>query len=115
MTGGSVPRPGGRVGTIPLHSTVEDAGERTNLAWVRSALAFGAVGAAMLKDFEPLGRARPVEGVTALLLGAAVVLLAGGYVLRRRKHGIATSRSLMLIAVGTFMVGVIAFVLGSTS
>jgi uncharacterized membrane protein YidH (DUF202 family) len=106
--------PGGGHPTGLSHSTVEDAGLRTNLAWVRSALAFGAVGAAMLKDFEPLGRARPVEGLIALLLGGAVVLLAVGYVIRRRRYGAATPRSLLLVAAGTLTVGVIAFVLGST-
>jgi uncharacterized membrane protein YidH (DUF202 family) len=94
---------------------VTGAGQRTDLAWVRSALAFGGVGAAMLKSFAPFGRARPVDGVAALVLGAAVLLLAGGYLLRRRSVGLPSRRSIMYVSAGTVAVGVLALVIGSTS
>jgi uncharacterized membrane protein YidH (DUF202 family) len=54
-------------------SASQSAVGRTDLAWVRSALAFGGVGAAMLKNLAPVGRARPVEGAIAISLGVAVV------------------------------------------
>ena len=82
---------------------------------MRSTLAFGGVGAAMLKSFAPLGRARPVDGVAALVLGAAVLLLAGGYLLRRRSLGLPSRRSIMFVSAGTVAVGVLALVIGSTS
>ena len=94
---------------------VTGAGQRTDLAWVRSTLAFGGVGAAMLTRFAPLGRARPVDGVAALVLGAAVLLLAGGYLLRRRSLGLPSRRSIMFVSAGTVAVGVLALVIGSTS
>jgi uncharacterized membrane protein YidH (DUF202 family) len=93
----------------------DDASERTDLAWVRSALAFGGVGVALLKDFKPLGKARPVDGFVAIALAAAVLLLAGGYMLRNRNSKTADRRSLLLVSSGTFAVGVIALVIGATS
>jgi uncharacterized membrane protein YidH (DUF202 family) len=91
------------------------AGQRTDLAWVRSALAFGGVGAAMLKSFAPFGRARPVDGIVALALAAAVLLLAAGYLLRRNSEGVPSSRSILFVSAGTVAVGIVAIVIGSTS
>jgi uncharacterized membrane protein YidH (DUF202 family) len=91
------------------------AGQRTDLAWVRSALAFGGVGAAMLKSFAPFGRARPVDGIVALVLAAAVLLLAAGYLLRRNSEGVPSSRSILFVSAGTVAVGIVAIVIGSTS
>ena len=88
---------------------------RTDLAWVRSALAFGAVGAALLKSYAPIGRARPVDGIAALVLAVAIVLLAGGYMLRRRHKGVSVRRSLMFVSAGTVAVGLAAIVIGATS
>ncbi len=96
-------------------AVLSGAGQRTDLAWVRSALAFGGVGAAMLKSFAPLGRARPVDGIAALVLSAAVVLLAAGYLMRRRSEAVPTSRSIMLVSAGTVAVGLVAIVIGATS
>ncbi|MGO9341058.1 MAG: DUF202 domain-containing protein [Acidimicrobiales bacterium] len=96
-------------------SALGGAAERTDLAWVRSALAFGAVGAAMLKSFAPLGRARPVDGIAALALAAAVVLLAAGYLIRRNREELPARRSIVLVSVGTVAVGLAAIVIGSTS
>jgi len=72
------------------------------------------VGAAMLKNLAPVGRARPVEGAIAISLGVAVVLLAAGYRLRRRRGASSIRSSLLLISAGTVAVGVIAIVIGST-
>jgi uncharacterized membrane protein YidH (DUF202 family) len=95
-------------------SASQSAVGRTDLAWVRSALAFGGVGAAMLKNLAPVGRARPVEGAIAISLGVAVVLLAAGYRLQKRRRDSSIRSSLLLISAGTVAVGVIAVVIGST-
>jgi len=89
--------------------------ERTDMAWVRSALAFGTVGAAMVKGLAPTGRARPFEGIVAICLGAALLLLAAGYSIQRRKGGSSVRRSLLLVSTGTVAVGLLAIVIGSTS
>jgi uncharacterized membrane protein YidH (DUF202 family) len=101
-------------GSTPADAVWLSAIERTDLAWVRSAIALGAVGGAMLKSFGPTGRSRPVEGGIALGLGAAVLLLAAGYVLGRRKGGTSVRRSLMLVTAGTVAIGIVAVVIGCT-
>jgi hypothetical protein len=68
----------------------------------------------MLKNLAPVGRARPVEGAIAISLGAAVVLLAAGYVVRKRRGDSSVRSSLLLISAGTVVVGVLAMVIGST-
>ena len=94
---------------------IDSAVGRTDLAWARSALAFGGVGAAMLKGLAPIGKARPVIGSIAIFLGVAVVLLATGYVLRTRRPSSSVRGSLMLVSAGTVAVGLLAIVIGSTS
>ena len=100
----------GRPGTFAA-----GAATRTDLAWVRSALAFGVVGAALLKSYAAIGRARPVDGFAALVLAVAIVALAGGYVLRRSSDGVSARRSLMLVSAGTVAIGLAAIVIGATS
>jgi uncharacterized membrane protein YidH (DUF202 family) len=95
--------------------SVAQAEERTDLAWVRSALAFGGVGVAMIKGLKTFGPAKPVDGVAILVLAAAVLLLAGGYLIRRRGEQSASHRSLLLVSTGAVAVGLIAIVIGSTS
>ncbi len=107
---GTVDRLEGKHGAV-----MTDAGQRTDLAWVRSALAFGGVGAAMLRSFAPLGPARPVDGILALVLAAAVLLLAAGYLLRRGHEGVPARRSIIFVSAGTVAVGLVAIVIGSTS
>lgn len=99
---------------LPTSGTVSAMG-RTDLAWARSALAFGGVGAAMLKGLAPIGKARPVVGMIAIILGAAVLLLAAAYVLRARRPSSSRRGSLLLVSAGTVAVGLLAVVIGSTS
>jgi uncharacterized membrane protein YidH (DUF202 family) len=99
----------------PTATALESATGRTNLAWARSALAFGGVGAAMLKGLAPIGKARPVVGVIAIFLGVAVVALAAAYMLRSRRPQASERGSLMLVSAGTVAIGVLAIVIGATS
>jgi len=96
-------------------SAVFQAAERTDLAWVRSALSFGAIGAAMVKGLKTLGAARPVDGAAILILGVAVLVLAAGFLLRRQSEENASHRSLLLVSTGAVAVGLVAIVIGSTS
>jgi uncharacterized membrane protein YidH (DUF202 family) len=93
---------------------VAEAEARTDLAWVRSALTFGGVGVAILKGFKPLGSARPVEGVIAIGLGAAVALLSAAYLRRRRDQDAGPRRTLLLMSAGTMAIGLVAIVVGAT-
>jgi uncharacterized membrane protein YidH (DUF202 family) len=69
------------------------AGERTDLAWTRSAIAFIALGAAILKI-------RPVVGFPVIGLGAAIWLLP--HVSPRHGRRLASRRTLLVtIAVTT--------------
>jgi uncharacterized membrane protein YidH (DUF202 family) len=65
------------------------AGERTDLAWTRTAIAFAAVGAAMLKS-------RPVAGVPVLAF--TIVLWEVGRLPRRPARGHARPLWLLVIA-----------------
>ncbi|HYV81469.1 MAG TPA: DUF202 domain-containing protein [Streptosporangiaceae bacterium] len=77
------------------------ARERTELAWTRTAIAFAALGAALLKF-------RPVVGLPALVLSAVVWRLG-------RLSGTASTADLrarlLLITVTTVTVSVVALVL----
>lgn len=99
----------------PRSAALESATGRTNLAWARSALAFGGVGAAMLKGLAPFGKARPVVGLIAIFLGVAIVVLAAAYMLRSRRPEASERGSLMLVSAGTVAIGVLAIVIGATS
>jgi uncharacterized membrane protein YidH (DUF202 family) len=99
----------------PRVSPVDQAGERTDLAWLRSALAFGGVGAAMVKGLETFGGPKVADGIAVLILAAAVTLMAGGYALRRRSAFLTTPRSLLLFSTGAVAVGLAAIVIGCTS
>jgi uncharacterized membrane protein YidH (DUF202 family) len=85
--------------------------ERTDLAWIRSALTFGGVGVAILKGFKPIGSARPLDGAIAIVLGVAVLLLSAGYLRRRRHSNAPVGRSLLFVSAGTMSVGVVALVI----
>jgi uncharacterized membrane protein YidH (DUF202 family) len=95
-------------------AAVADAEQRTDLAWVRSALTFCGVGVAILKGFKPIGAARPVEGLVAIGLGAAVALLSAAYLRRRRHADAPVGRTLFLMSAGTMAIGLVAIVVGAS-
>jgi uncharacterized membrane protein YidH (DUF202 family) len=95
-------------------TAITQAGQRTDLAWVRSALTFGGVGVAILKGFKPIGGARPVDGIVAIGLGAAVALLSAAYLIRRRHANAPAARTLFLMSTGTMAIGLVAIVVGAT-
>lgn len=78
------------------------ARERTELAWTRTAIAFAALGAALLKY-------RPVVGLPVLVLGAVVWRL--GRLPGTAGAGDARDRRLLLITVTTVGVSLVALVL----
>jgi uncharacterized membrane protein YidH (DUF202 family) len=88
--------------------------DRTDLAWIRSALTFGGVGVAILKGFKPIGHARPLDGVVAIVLGAAVLLISAGYV-RRHDERVDAHRSLLFVSAGTMAIGLVAIIVGATT
>jgi len=83
------------------------ARERTHLAWTRTAIAFAAIGGAVLKT-------RPVAGVIVLALGAAT------WAVTRFFPGPATDdgsrpRQLLLVTAGVTAVAVVCLVLALTA
>ena len=78
------------------------ARERTELAWTRTAIAFAALGAALLKF-------RPVVGLVVLVLSAVVWRL--GRLPGTAGAGDVHDRRLLLITVTTVAVSVVALVL----
>lgn len=90
-----------------LPDDVEDldpgmAAERTTLAWARTAIAFGAVGAAMLKN-EPVGGA-------IVLAMTPLIWALGRFVGRRAVRPELLSRRLLLVTVIVVIVSVLAAV-----
>jgi uncharacterized membrane protein YidH (DUF202 family) len=91
----------GRPGIPPDDPVDADPGtarERTNLAWTRSAIAFAALGALILKS-------RPAFGIPLLIL--SVVIWEAGQV--PRKKGVA-SRRMVLVTVAVTTAAVLAFI-----
>lgn len=94
------------------------AAERTDLAWIRSALALLACGAAVLKGFPPAGSsARHVVGALILVLGGITWIL-GAYTAKRRSRPtrartVATRQDLLPVSLGTTLVGAAIFVLAA--
>ncbi len=78
-----------------------DPEDRTRLAWTRTAIAFAAIGAAMLKS-------SPVAGLIVLALTVPV------WAAVRSKDGIATSRRLRLVTITVLLVAVAAIVIAFT-
>jgi uncharacterized membrane protein YidH (DUF202 family) len=107
---GDLSTPGSVPGAQP---SVVGAADRTDLAWMRSALTFAGVGVAVLKGFKPIGGARPFDGAVAIILGAAVLLMSAGYLRRRRHSNAPVGRSLLLVSAGTMSVGIVALVIGA--
>jgi uncharacterized membrane protein YidH (DUF202 family) len=82
------------------------AGERTRLAWARTAIAFGAVGLAML-------RGEPVAGV--LVLAVTPLIWALGRYVSSTAPPLARSRRLLLVTVavtGVAILGAVAALIG---
>ena len=77
------------------------AAERTRLAWARTAMAFGAVGLAML-------RREPVAGL--LVLAVTPLIWALGRYVTERARPEARSRRLLLVTVAVTGVAVLAMV-----
>lgn len=77
--------------------------ERTRLAWVRTAIAFAAVGAALLKVDVPLG--------IAVLAVVPLIWLTGRRMAWHAPHGENRPRLLLLIALGVAAIGVAVLVL----
>ena len=78
------------------------AGERTELAWTRTAIAFAALGATLLKS-------HPVVGLLVLVLSAVVWRL--GRLSGTAVAGDVRQRRLLLITVSTVGVSLVALVL----
>ena len=78
------------------------ARERTDLAWTRSAIAFLALGVAILK-------VRPAVGFPVMALGVAIWLL--GHVSPRRDRTGLASRRILLVTVAVTSLAVLSVVL----
>ncbi len=95
------------------------AGERTDLAWNRSALSLLACGAAILRGLErpSMSQSNVVIGLTVLALGVGVSAL--GAIYRRRVHSLhgrpARTADLAPISLGVALVGLGAFVVAAVS
>ena len=94
------------------------AGERTFLAWNRTALAFIVVGAAVLRFFPSpaVDSARDVVGISTLVIGSLIWIYSyRHYEAQRRAHAEGRSLTspglLRLVALGTAGLALAAFVL----
>ena len=85
----------------PEHLPPGTAAERTRLAWLRTAIAFGAVGLVML-------RGEPVAGL--LVLGVTPLIWALGHYVSATARPETRSRRLLLITVAVTGVAVVATV-----
>ena len=94
------------------------AGERTDLAWTRSGIAFAVCIAVLLRRVWPINRADHLLALT--LVAAGTLAWAVGLVLARRiartthlGRDVMDAPTLRLISAGTFVLALAAFVLGS--
>jgi uncharacterized membrane protein YidH (DUF202 family) len=93
------------------------AGERTDLAWTRSGIAFAVCVAVLLRRVWPLDRADHILALALVALGAivwALGLMLARRIARTTHHGrdVMDARTLRLISAGTFVLGLSAFVIG---
>jgi uncharacterized membrane protein YidH (DUF202 family) len=79
------------------------AEERTRLAWVRTAISFAAVGAALLKVDVPLG--------IIVLTMVPLIWLTGRRMSWHAPHGENRPRMLLLIALGVAAIAIVVLVL----
>jgi uncharacterized membrane protein YidH (DUF202 family) len=94
------------------------AGERTDLAWTRSGIAFVVCIAVLARRIWPLDRADHLLALGLVALGTlawAVGLVVARRVARTTYHGrdVMDAATLRLISGGTFVLALGAFVLGS--
>jgi uncharacterized membrane protein YidH (DUF202 family) len=78
---------------------IGDPAERTRLAWTRTAIAFAAIGAAMLKS-------SPVGG--AIVVALSVPVWAATRRAQRTADALATDAGLRLVALAVVLVGLAA-------
>lgn len=93
------------------------AGERTDLAWTRSAIALAVCVGVLLRRIWPLDRADHLLALGLVALGTiawAVALLFARRIARTTQHGreVMDARTLRWLSAGTFVLGIAAFVLG---
>jgi len=100
-TGGRTPGAAPELPEDPEDLSPGTAAERTRLAWARTAIAFGAVGLAML-------RGEPVAGL--LVLAVTPLIWALGRYVSAAARPEARSRRLLLVAVAVTGVAVLAAV-----
>jgi len=93
------------------------AGERTDLAWTRSGIALVVCVAVLLRRVWPLDRADHLLALALVAVGTiawAVALLFARRIARTTHHGreVMDAHTLRLMSLGTFVLGLAAFVLG---
>ncbi len=81
------------------------AGRRTALAWTRTAIAFAALGGAILKT-------SPVAGIIVLALGAGLWALSR--IVERKTPGWPDSRRLLVVTITVVSVSLVALVVSLT-
>jgi uncharacterized membrane protein YidH (DUF202 family) len=93
------------------------AGERTDLAWTRSGIAFIVCIGVLLRRVWPINRADHLLAVA--LVGVGAIAWASGLLIARRvarttHHGrdVMDGPTLRLISGGTFVLAIAAFILG---
>jgi uncharacterized membrane protein YidH (DUF202 family) len=92
------------------------AGERTDLAWTRSGIAFAVCIAVLLRRVWPIGRADHLLALALVAMGAvawAIALLLARRLARTTHRGrdVMDAHTLRLISGGTFVLALGAFVL----
>jgi uncharacterized membrane protein YidH (DUF202 family) len=93
------------------------AGERTDLAWTRSAIALAVCVAVLLRRIWPLNSADHLLALGLVAAGTiawAIAILFARRIARTTHHGreVMDARTLRFLSAGTFILGVAAFVLG---
>jgi len=119
-TGGDEPVPGPGPPAPPSSGTgpppaPDGATERTELAWSRSWLALVVIGLALLRRIGTLGRDRTGVALAVLALAAAAALLGTAYDRHRRDRPEPSRTALLLVSLGTSIIGVVAFVIAATN
>ena len=76
------------------------AAERTRLAWIRTAISFAAVGAALLKVSVTVG--------ATVLAMVPLIWLIGRRMSWHAPHGVARPRMLLLVALGVTAIALVA-------